>query len=212
MEPLVDQRRETGGRGEARHLLPIARTAGYVGSDRNFRSIVAELMQQERGELGRHQRRPAVWMSGEMLVIDWSQLASGLMIFCEVLAWSRIRFVRVVRGQTASATLAMLAAYFDQIGRVPAKVLTDRMGCLRCGTVAGVMIPTPDFVMFATHHRSSPNSCHPADPESKDIVENLVGYARGDLVLPTGVDDLAVLNEACRDWYVEANARQQAEI
>jgi transposase len=209
---VLDQLRETGGRGEAKRLLPIARTAGYDGSDRNFRSIVAELMQQERGELGRHQRGPAVWVSGEMLVIDWGQLASGLMMFCEVLAWSRIRFVRVARDQTAATTLAMLAACFDQIGGVPAKVLTDRMGCLKGGTVAGVMIPTPDFVRFATHYRFSPDFCHPGDPESKGIVENLVGYAQRDLVLPAGVNDLAVLNDVCRDWCVEVNARQHSEI
>ncbi len=77
------------------------------------------------------------------------------------------------------------------------KVLADRMGCLKGGTVANVVIPTPDYVRFATHYRFSPDFCHPADPESKGIVENLVGYAKTDLVLPD-VDDLAVLNDACR--------------
>jgi hypothetical protein len=86
------------------------------------------------------------------------------------------------------------------------------MGCLKGGTVAGVMIPTPDFVRFATHYRFSPDFCHPADPESKGIVENLVGYAQRDLVLPTDLDDLAVLNDVCRDWCVEVNARQHSEI
>ena len=31
---VLDALRETGGRGEAKRLLPVARTAGYVGSDR----------------------------------------------------------------------------------------------------------------------------------------------------------------------------------
>lgn len=154
---VLDQLRETDGRGEAKRLLPIARTAGYDGSDRNFRRLVAEMKRQVRGEIGRHQRRPAVWVPGETLVIDWSQLASGLMWFCAVLAWSRIRFVRVARDQTAATTMAMLADCFDQKGGVPAKVLTDRMGCLKGGTVAGVMIPTPDFVKFTTHYRFSPD-------------------------------------------------------
>jgi transposase len=209
---VLDQLRETGGRGEAKRLLPIARTAGYVGSDRNFRRLVAEVKKQVRGEIGRHQRRPAVWVPGETLVIDWGQLASGLMVFCAVLAWSRVRFVRVARDQTAATTLAMLADCFDQLGGVPAKVLADRMGCLKGGTVAGVMIPTPDYVRFATHYRFSPDFCHPADPESKGIVENLVGYAKRDLVLPADVDDLAVLNDACRDWCVEVNERAHSEI
>src|SRR4051794_22784526 len=72
------------------------------------------------------------------------------------------------------------------------------MGCLKGGTVAGVVIPTPDYVGFATHYPFAPDFCHPADPESKGNVENLVGYAKTDLVLPDS-DDLTVLNNACRE-------------
>jgi len=208
---VLEQLRESGGRGEAKRLLPIARTAGYTGSERNFRRLVAEVKRQVRGEIGRHQRRPAVWVPGETLVIDWGQLTSGLLVFCAVLAWSRVRFVRVARDQTAATTLAMLADCFDQLGGVPAKVLADRMGCLKGGVVANVVIPTPDYVRFATHYRFAPDFCHPADPESKGIVENLVGYAKRDLVLPAGVDDLAALNEACRHWCVEVNSRVHSE-
>ena len=173
---------------------------------------MAELKRQVRGEVGRHQRRPAVWVPGETLVIDWGQLGSGLLVFCAVLAWSRIRFVRVAREQTAATTMALLAECFDELGGVPAKVLADRMGCLKGGVVANVVIPTPDYVRFATHYRFAPDFCHPADPESKGIVENLVGYAQRDLVLPSDVADLAVLNDVCRDWCAEVNARVHSEI
>ncbi len=111
---VLDQLRETGGRGEAKRLLPIARAAGYAGSDRNFRRLVAELKKQVRAEVGRYQRRPAVWVPGETLVIDWGQFRPGLLVFCAVLAWSRSRFVRVARDQTAATTLAMIADCFDQ--------------------------------------------------------------------------------------------------
>lgn len=207
---VLDLIREANGRGTAKRLLPAARTAGYTGSDRNFRRLVAGVKRQVRSEIGRHQRRPAVWVPGETLVIDWGLLPSGLKVFCAVLAWSRVRFVRVARDETAATTLAMLADCFDTLGGVPAKVLADRMGCLKGGTVANVVIPTPDYVRFATHYRFAPDFCHPADPESKGIVENLVGYAKTDLVLPD-VDDLAVLNDACRTWCSEVNARQHSE-
>jgi len=81
---------------------------------------------------------------------------------------------------------------------------------LKFGMVSNVVIPTPDYVRFATHYRFSPDFCHPADPESKGIVENLVGYAKTDLVLPDS-DDLDVLNDACRDWCSEVNARVHTE-
>ena len=51
---------EAKGRGTAKRLLPVARAAGYAGSDRNFRRLVAAVKRQVRGEIGRHQRRPAV--------------------------------------------------------------------------------------------------------------------------------------------------------
>lgn len=208
---VLDQLRSTDGRGEAKRLLPIARTAGYAGSDRNFRRLVAEVKRQVRGEVGWHQRRPAVWVPGETLVIDWGKFAPGLKVFCAVLGWSRLRFVRVARDETAATTFAMLADCFDQLGGVPAKVLADRMGCLKGGVVANVVIPTPDYVRFATHYRFKPDFCHPADPESKGIVEHLVGYAKRDLVLPDGIDDVAVLNETCEQWCAEVNARRHSE-
>ena len=38
---VLDLVREANGRGTAKRLLPAARTAGYGGSERNFRRLVA---------------------------------------------------------------------------------------------------------------------------------------------------------------------------
>jgi transposase len=204
--------REAHGRITAKRLLPVARTAGYRGSGRNFRRLVADVKRAYKAEQGHHQRRPAVWVPGETLVFDWGTLpGGGLHVFCAVLAWCRVRFVRVARDETAATTQAMLAECFEMLGGVPAKALTDRMGCLKGGVVAGVVIPTPDYVRFATHYRFTPDFCRPSDPESKGIVEHLVGYAQRDLVLPDS-DDLAVLNEACRAWCDEVNAARHSEL
>ena len=61
---------EDAGRISAKRLLPAARAAGYAGSDRNFRRLVAGQKQAWRREHHRG-RRPAVWSPGEHLVIDW---------------------------------------------------------------------------------------------------------------------------------------------
>lgn len=91
--------------------------------------------------------------------------------------------------------MAMLAECFEAIGGAPAKVLADRMTCLKGGVVMNGLIPTPDYVRFATHCRFQTDSCHAADPESKGIVRNLVKYAKSDRPLPDG-DDLTVSNRA----------------
>jgi transposase len=104
-----------------------------------------------RAEQGRHQRRPAVWAPGDVLAIDWGVLPSGLKVFCAVLAWSRFRFVRFAADERAETTLALLAGCFEVLGGVPGKVLADRMGCLKGGVVANVVVPTAGYVRFAAH-------------------------------------------------------------
>jgi len=213
---------KTQGRISAKRLLPEARAAGYEGSARNFRRLVATVKADWRRDHHRG-RRPAVWSPGEHLVIDWGVLA-GLHVFCAVLAWSRVRFVRFATDERAETTLTMLAECFETLGGVPKVVLADRMGCLKAAVVADHVVPTPDYVRFASHYRFRPDFCHGADPESKGIVENLVGYAKSDLIIGCGLVadldsstgqrpvDLAAANEAARQWCVEVNAATHSEI
>lgn len=198
-------------RVSAKRLLPAARAAGYTGSPRNFRRLVAAEKKAWRAAHGR-QRRPAVWVPGQTLVIDWGTLPGGIKVFCAVLAWSRLRFVRFARDETAATTMALIAECFEALGGVPAKVLADRMGCVKGGTVANVVIPTPDYVRFATHYGFAPDFCHAADPESKGIVEHLVGYAKRDLPVPDDDgEDLAAWNIAAAAWCVEVNGVVHSE-
>jgi hypothetical protein len=138
---LVAERvRKSEGRMSAKRMLPIARAAGYAGSDRNFRRLVADAKALWRREHHRG-RRPAVWSPGQYLVIDWAQAAPGLFLFCAVLAFSRWRFVAFATDQRASTTLALIAEAFGALGGVPARVLADRMACLKGGVVANVVVP-----------------------------------------------------------------------
>ena len=98
---------KTSARISAKRLLPAARAAGYAGSPRNFRRLVAAQKQAWRADHHRG-RRPAVWSPGEHLVIDWGA-EDGLHVFCAVLAWCRVRFVRFAADERAETTLAMLA-------------------------------------------------------------------------------------------------------
>ncbi len=209
---LVAKRvRETSGRISAKRLLPAARVAGYEGSARNFRRLVADAKAAWRqGRPGG--RRPGVWAPGETLIIDWGVL-DGVHVFCAVLAWSRFRFVRFAGDEKAATTLGFLAECFEELGGVPKVVLADRMGCLKGGVVANVVVPTPDYVRFATHYRFRPDFCEAADPESKGMVENLVGYAKADLMVPRGpFNDLGAANAAAAAWCAEVNANPHSEI
>jgi hypothetical protein len=202
----------TKGRITAKRLLPVATAAGYSGSDRNFRRLVAESKTKWRSQNHRG-RRPGVWSPGDMVVFDWGQIGP-LYVFCAVVAWSRVRFVTFADNLGAEATMGALAECFEYIGGVPKTALTDRMGCLKGGTVAGLVIPTPAYVRFATHYGFRPDFCEGADPESKGLVENLVGYVKSDLMIPEQlmVADLATANAKGRVWCDEVNAAVHSEI
>ena len=111
-------------------------------------------------------------------------------------------------------SMAALAECMETIGGVPKTLLTDRMGCLKGATVAGLVIPTPDYVRFVTHYGTRPDFCQGADPASKGIVENLVGYVKSDLMIPEELDvsDLAGANAKGVAWCLEVNARVHTEI
>lgn len=209
---LVAKRvKETSGRISAKRLLPAARAAGYEGSARNFRRLVADAKAAWRQGHPRG-RRPGVWAPGETLIIDWGVL-DGVHVFCAVLAWSRFRFVRFAGDEKSATTLGFLAECFEELGGVPKVVLADRMGCLKGGVVANVVVPTPDYVRFATHYRFRPDFCEAADPESKGMVENLVGYAKADLMVPQApFNDLGAANAAAAAWCAEVNANTHSEI
>ena len=203
---------KTKGRISAKRLLPEATAAGYLGSARNFRRLVAEEKVAWRRQHHRG-RRPGVWSPGETLIIDWGQEGS-LHVFCAVLAWSRFRFVRFAANETAGTTLRLLAECFEVFGGVPKVVLADRMGCLKATTVANVVVPTAEYVRFATHFGFRPDFCEAADPESKGMVEHLVGYAKSDLVVPAevSVGDLLGANAVAGSWCTEVNAQMHSEI
>lgn len=200
----------TDARISAKRLLPLARAAGYQGSARNFRRLVHDEKQTWRRR--RRVYRPWLPTPGEHLVIDWGQIGP-LHIFSAVLVWSRIRFVRLAFDERRETTLRLLAECFEELGGVPAVVLADRMACLKSGIVANVVVPHPEYVRFASHFGFRPDFCESHDPESKGVVENLVGYAKADLVIPfePGIA-LAEANAAAVAWCAEVNAKLHSEI
>jgi hypothetical protein len=209
---VAERVERTQGRISAKRLLPIVQAAGYEGSARNLRRLVGEV--KAAWQRSNHRgRRPGVWTPGDMLVFDWGQTGS-LFVFCAVMAWSRWRFVSFADNLGAEATMNALAECMERLGGVPKTLLTDRMGCLKGGTVAGLVIPTPAYVRFVTHYGCRPDFCEGGDPASKGLVENLVGYVKSDLMVPAelSVADLADANARAAAWCDEVNAITHSEI
>ena len=80
--------------------------------------------------------------------------------------------------------------------------------------MANVVVPTADYVRFANHYSFRPDFCEGADPASKGLVENLVGYVKSDLMVPEAltVADLAGANAKGAAWCAEVNGALHSEI
>jgi transposase len=206
---LIAERVErTQGRISAKRLLQAARAAGYQGSDRSFRRAVAEVKAAHRRQ---RQFRPWLPQPGSHLVIDWAE-EKPFPLFCAILPWSRWRFVRFAQDRHRETVLALIAECLEEAGGVPATVLSDRMAGLRATTVANVVVPHPDYVRFALRYGFRPDFCEAHDPQSKGVVEHLVGYAQSDLLVPAGpFPTLADANRAARIWCQEVNGRPHSE-
>jgi transposase len=208
-ELIAERVERTQGRISAKRLLVAARAAGYEGSERSFRRAVAEAKAAHRR---RRQFRPWLPSPGGFLVIDWAE-EQPFSLFCAVFPWSRWRFVRFAAARRRETVLSLLAECFEEAGGVPAVVLSDRMAGLRATTVANVVVPHPDYVRFALRYGFRPDFCEAHDPQSKGVVEHLVGYAQADLLVPEGpFATLAEANAAAAVWCAEVNSRPHSEI
>lgn len=208
-ELVIDKVRSTDGLISAKRLLPLARAVGYEGSLRNLRRLVSEVKRDWRRR--RRVYRPWQPVPGEHLVCDWTE-HGRLHLFCAVLPWSRWRFVRFAKDERRETTLRLLAECFEELDGVPAVILVDRMGCLKAGVVANVVVPHPDYVRFAAHYRFRPDFCEARDPESKGVVENLCGYAQRDLAALLETDDVEAANRQALLWCLEVNGNEHSEI
>ena len=154
---------KTKGLISAKRVLPTARAAGYVGSARNFRRLVAKTKRSWRADRG---RRPGVWALGDMLVIDWGQIGRCR---CSAPCWPGTGCASCASPTTseprppwppwppASKPWALCRRQCS----------ATAWGCLKGGTVAGVVVPTADYVRFANHYSFRPDLCQGADPNRR---------------------------------------------
>ena len=80
---VIERVARTKGKMSAKRLLPVVRAAGYEGSARNFRRVVAEVKAEWRTKNHRG-RRPGIWSPGDMLVFDW---ARSVLSSCSARSW-----------------------------------------------------------------------------------------------------------------------------
>jgi transposase len=216
---IQDKLEATHGKIRAKALFRIVRGAGYEGSARTLRRVVAVERAAWRSAQQRRAYRPWNSAPGDVLIVDWGHVgtvptAAGLRklyCFCAVLGWSRYRFVRFTTSQKFAALADCLAACFEHIGGVPARVMFDNPRTVTTILVAGQSVFNLELVKLAAHYPFSPITAAAADPESKGKVEALVRYVKSDCVPFEGLNSLDTANRWAQQWMDEANAAVHPE-
>jgi hypothetical protein len=201
----------TQGRITAKRLLPLARAEGYDGSDRNFRRLVADAKADYRRHGGSSGRGVPGRASSSR-----STTGCGLGGMCSARCWCGRG-----SGSCASPATSSRPRRWSCWRSASRRSAGCRRWCWRTGSRACAARssptgswPTPAYVRFAAHYGFRPDWCETADPQSKGVVENLVGYAKTDLVIPScdGWRSLGQANAAARDWCDEVNSVKHSEI
>jgi transposase len=190
---------------------------GYRGSERTTRRVVAALKKAYEHE---HRRVYKPWITepGAWLQYDFGAgpVIDGLavVLFCAWLAWSRFRVILPLSDRSLPSVIAALDRTFRLAGGAPTFVLTDNEKTVTDRHIAGIAVRNQVAVDVSRYYGVTIATCVPADPESKGIVEHLVGYAKSDLVVPQGLSavDLPGANEAARVWCAEVNGLTHTEI
>jgi transposase len=135
-------------------------------------------------------------------------------LFCLRLCYSKAAFVYAFPHQRQEAFLEGHQRAFDFFGGVPHHIWYDNLKTAVQKVLRGHhRDEQPGFTIFRSHHLFESRFCNPREGHEKGLVENLVGYARRNFLVPVPeVATLAELNAnlalRCR---AEADRRLQGE-
>ena len=177
----------------------------------NFvRRLRAEHDLPKEGERGvrAYEMQPALpW--GEYAQADfgerWMEDGDGKRVkvyfFAMCLCRSRYRFVHVsIRPYTTALAVYAHELAFEHFGGVPHRIVYDQDRVLVRDENLGDLLLTHGFRSLCSEHGFTPVFCRKADPESKGMVENLVGYVKHNFLSGRDFPGEEELNGQCLSW------------
>ena len=182
-------------------------------------TIVKDYVQQVRP---RHQEAFLTlnFLPGECAQVDWGSwemidvenIRRRLSFFAMVLAYSRMLYVEFSLSQSQEHFLTAHRNAFEFFGGVPAKIMVDN--CKTAVITHAFGMPpefNPRYIDLARHYDFEIKACNVRKANEKGIVENAVGYIKGNFLKGRPVTTFAPLQPAVRIWLEEtANVRIHA--
>ncbi len=150
------------------------------------------------------------WGSWEMIEVDNAR--RRLHFFAMVLGYSRMLYVEFSLSQSQEHFLSAHRHAFEFFGGVPRKVMVDNCKTAVLSHPFGLQPEfNPRYADFARHYDFAIKACNVRRANEKGIVENAVGYVKGNFLKGRPITTFAPLQPAARIWIDQtANVRIHA--
>lgn len=151
---------------------------------------------------------------GEALVVMKKRLIK-VQLLVSRLCYSKLPFLMAFPNQQQEALFEGHKEAFSFFGGVPHSIWYDRLSQAVRRAVAGHKPQEQEaFIAFRSHHLFQSRFCNPGEAHEKGLVENLVGYARRNFLVPVPeVDSFEELNALLRErCQAETRRRLRGEV
>lgn len=174
---------------------------GFVGAESTIRNAVKALRIEM--DVPVHADIPLEYDPGDAIQIDWGEATIYLQnqktkvyFFCGRLCYSCDIFVQAFFSQNAESFLEAQQKMFDHFRGVPKRIIFDNA---KVAVKEGFGLhakATDSYKAFAAHYAFKTEFCNIASGNEKGLVENLVGYARKNFMVPVPrVESIEELNQ-----------------
>lgn len=178
----------------------LVRERCFSGSYSAVRDAVRRL--REQALIPQEADIPLEYEPGDAVQIDWGEATAyldgqktKLYIFCGRLCYSCAIFVQAFYSQNLESFLEAQQRMFDFFKGIPGRTIFDNA---KVAVKEGFGLhakATDGYRSFSAHYAFRTEFCNIASGNEKGLVENLVGYARRNFMVPVPrVKDLAELN------------------
>ena len=173
---------------------------GFTGGESTIRRAVRELRKEH--SVPPQADIPLEYEPGDAIQIDWGECTAyldnqktKLQLFCGRLCYSCDIFVQAFYSQNLESFLEAQQLMFSYFEGIPRRLIFDNA---KVAVKEGFGLhakATDGYSAFAAHYAFRTDFCNIASGNEKGLVENLVGYARRNFMVPVPrVNNLAELN------------------
>lgn len=167
----------------------LVNETGFTGAYSTVRTAVRKL--REEALIPSEADVPLEYDPGDAIQIDWGEATAyldnqktKLYIFCGRLCYSCDIFVQAFYSQNLESFLEAQQRMFDYFKGIPQRLIFDNA---KVAVKEGFGLhakATDGYRAFAAHYAFKTDFCNIASGNEKGLVENLVGYARRNFMVP----------------------------